>query len=1004
MKPHRACRCRWTSSAPSCCASPGHPSTCPAVDDVPCSRPSRWRAGGVVGAERLIDTLWPDEPAGRTRSRRSTTTSRGCVDTSGRPRTGCVVPAAGTPSTWTARTSTPTARVSWPPSSKGATPDEVARLAREALDLWRGDALRGVPRRPAAGERGRRPRRAPAAAARRPHRGPRLARGRSGGGRGDLRRRPPQPLRERSVLLLMRALAAEGRSGRRDGRRCRLPARPRRGDRTGPGPPLAALEQEIANHEHPTGSPAPPTLFTTRQLARPSGPLVGRRQDREEILRLLADHRVVTVTGPGGVGKTRLALDLAAEEFLGSDGGGRSSRVVDLVRGRGSEPRLPVGGLAARAPDRRPTSRRATSRLPSGRAGCSSCWTTVSTSREACRQLVATLDAQAPHVRVLATSRVTLHAPGEYVVRLQPLPVPGTTTDLAHAERQASVRAFVEHARRRRNELPLQPEDVAPLVEVLRHLDGLPLAIELVAGQAAMMPISAVRDRLGRALDLHTGVAGPEDDRQRTLRGTIAWSYALLDDAERALLRSIAPFPGGVDLGGVETLAADAVPGQDPLPLLQRLVDASLVVVDPSLTRYRLLFTVRAFLLDELAARGELLEAPRSASSTWAVRDRAPSSAPRCSVTGRGGRRPAAACGARQPARRPRPRADGATNWTPAWTSRWRRPGLDLARPARAVGLVPRAGRRARDRRAPPRGRRRSSEAADVARLTGDFDLCVALAERALRTETSSAGRPAGRRAAGPRWRRSRTSVATSCGPPAVGQGGEVPRTPSARSATWPRPRSPPGTAVTSPEPVILHRPGLGTPMPSARVRVRGPSPDTSRARSSPCDDPAARSRLHRRHRGARSVGANFVEGVASVALASARTRTGDHVGAAELFGHLLGYWSATGHQPQLWTTARNAVPLLVCARPHPGGRAAPAARGPPPSGGGRHKQIARHSGRSFTSVDDLARAGGSSAASGGGDADPGRGHRAGPAALVRITTTRDPARASRRGAGQCAG
>ncbi|MET0837903.1 MAG: hypothetical protein ABWY19_03915, partial [Marmoricola sp.] len=105
----------------------------------------------------------------------------------------------------------------------------------------------------------------------------------------------------------------------------------------------------------------------------------------------------------------------------------------------------------------------------------------------------------------------------------------------------------------------------------------------------------------------------------------------------------------------------------------------------------------------------------------------------------------------------------------------------------------------------------------------------------------------------------------------------------------------------------------------------------------------------------ARSVGANFVEGVASVALASARTRTGDHTGAAELFGHLLGYWAATGHQPQLWTTARNAVPLLVA---HGSTREAVllllhADRAP--RAASVNEQIARHSGRSFTSVHDLA-------------------------------------------------
>ena len=558
--------------------------------------------GGVVGAERLIDTLWPDEPPADAVQAIYNHVSR--LRRHLGPASDRLRRTGGGYALDLDREDLDAERARQLASElKGATPDEVARVAREALDLWRGEALEEF-------------------------RDIRLLESEAAGldelrlrlrddltealvSRGDAAAAAEatsvvsaEPLRERSVLLLMRALARRRARGRGDGSRRRVPARARRRDRTRPGSRPGCAR---AGDRQPrtAGSPVPATLFTSRQLARPSGPLVGRRQDREEILRLLADHRVVTVTGPGGVGKTRLALDLAAEESLGSGSGGSLVSVVDLsVVEEASRVCQSVAsqlGLRTGA-DVTPidvASAIGESRLLLVLDNCEHV-------AEACRQLVATLDAQAPHVRVLATSRVTLHAPGEYVVRLQPLPVPGTTTDLAHAERQASVRAFVEHARRHRNGFTLQPEDVAPLVEVLRHLDGLPLAIELVAGQAAMMPISAVRDRLGRALDLHTGVAGPEDDRQRTLRGTIAWSYELLDDAERALLRAIAPFPGGVDLSGVESLAAYAVPGQDPLPLLQRLVDASLVVVDQSLTRYRLLFTVRAFLLDELTTRGEL--------------------------------------------------------------------------------------------------------------------------------------------------------------------------------------------------------------------------------------------------------------------------------------------------------------------------------------------------------------------------------------------------------------
>src|SRR5690606_6111354 len=122
-----------------------------------------------------------------------------------------------------------------------------------------------------------------------------------------------------------------------------------------------------------------------------------------------------------------------------------------------------------------------------------------------CRELVQRLRGSAPGVQALAPSRTTLPAPDEYVLRLRPLPVPRDTTDLAAVRRSPSVRAFVEHARRRRADVELADEDVDDLVAVLRRLDGLPLGIELAARQVAVMPLADVRRRLDRALDLSTG-------------------------------------------------------------------------------------------------------------------------------------------------------------------------------------------------------------------------------------------------------------------------------------------------------------------------------------------------------------------------------------------------------------------------------------------------------------------------------------------------------------------
>ena len=182
------------------------------------------------------------------------------------------------------------------------------------------------------------------------------------------------------------------------------------------------------------------------------------------------------------------------------------------------------------------------------------------------------------------------------------------------------MRAFLEHARRRDRSYELTALDAGPLVEILQHLDGLPLAIELVAGQVAMLPLAAVRDRLGRALDLVTGA------------GRVRGGPAAHPAADHPLV-----------LRPADLAAADAAPRPGRLPRRRRpghrrgarrprwrpattrcgccsgLVDASLLDVDPGRTRYRLLFTVRAFLLEEVAALGELA-ATEDRFLRWAVR------------------------------------------------------------------------------------------------------------------------------------------------------------------------------------------------------------------------------------------------------------------------------------------------------------------------------------------------------------------------------------------------
>jgi DNA-binding SARP family transcriptional activator len=240
------------------------------------------------------------------------------------------------------------------------------------------------------------------------------------------------PFRERTALLHIRAFAADGRSAEAmaaaQGFRTRLV------EETGldPTPALADLEHQVASGLL-AASPRP-------RVTRPDGPMVGRQHDREEVVRLLGSQAVVTLTGPGGVGKTRLALDIAADAaeavVVPFAVVVRPERVCEAVA---STLGLRITGevrptdIAAALADRE---------LLLVLDNCEHL--TV-----ACRDLVAAVRRSAPGVRVLSTSRETLQVSGEYVVRLQPLPVPRDVSDLDALRRQAGVRAFVEHARRR---------------------------------------------------------------------------------------------------------------------------------------------------------------------------------------------------------------------------------------------------------------------------------------------------------------------------------------------------------------------------------------------------------------------------------------------------------------------------------------------------------------------------------------------------------------------------
>jgi predicted ATPase/DNA-binding SARP family transcriptional activator len=392
------------------------------------------------------------------------------------------------------------------------------------------------------------------------------------------------PLREPAVLLLMRTLAATGQAPEalRIGREFRR----RLIDETGldPSPALAERERDIAGGGA-TG-PADRTRPTTR--------LIGREEQVAALHRLLAAERWVTIVGAGGVGKTRVALEVAQ----------RSEAPIVLLLAPVTDPAAIPHALASALNlqvvqgDVLAACMAFLGEHP-GLLVVDNCEHLL----DAARETVTALLSACPRLSVLATSREPLGLGAEHTFRLSPLTLPGRDKDLAHVP---SVALFLDRARRVRPGPPPAQEDLRLVADIVRRLDGLPLAIELAAGRLSGLSLPDLHRRLDRALDLLGGRTGG-GARHRTLRATVAWSYQLLDDDERRLFRYLSVFVDGIALDDAERLATDLGLADDPGTVLSRLVDTSMLDAEftEDGTRYRMLETLRAFGLDRLAAEGE---------------------------------------------------------------------------------------------------------------------------------------------------------------------------------------------------------------------------------------------------------------------------------------------------------------------------------------------------------------------------------------------------------------
>jgi predicted ATPase len=340
--------------------------------------------------------------------------------------------------------------------------------------------------------------------------------------------------------------------------------------------------------------------------------LFGREAELTGLTRLLTAERLVTIVGPGGVGKTRLALELAQRSRRTAE-----VYVVELapVTDPAAVPDVLARALGVESGAGDPMARCVLHLRHGGRLlVLDNCEHVL----DAVRQLVTTLLHSCPELTVLATSRERLSVASEQTSVLAPLPMPGAR-DTDRMESVPSVALFLARARRVRSDFTPDPAQLATLARLVRALDGLPLAIELAAGRVSSLGLDDLEARLDRALDLLRLPAVDNSGRHHTLRAAIEWSYDLLPPSHRRLFRHLAVFPGGFDLATAEQLSRHLDPSEDSTTMLTRLVDCSMVIAElEGAPRYRMLDTLRAFGLDRLAASGELEDA-RTYMLRWAV-------------------------------------------------------------------------------------------------------------------------------------------------------------------------------------------------------------------------------------------------------------------------------------------------------------------------------------------------------------------------------------------------
>ena len=347
-------------------------------------------------------------------------------------------------------------------------------------------------------------------------------------------------------------------------------------------------------------------------LPRRNSPFVGRLAEKRDVGRMLADERLVTLTGAGGTGKTRLALEVAAGTLPRLPGG---AWLVDLspLSDPALLPHTVAAALGVHEEAGRPITEALVARL-ADRPPLLLILDNAEHLLAACAHLAEVLLQQVPGIRLLVTSREPLGITGEWTFHVRPLAVPDDddARPLSALAQVEAVRLFLDRLRAVDPRFELTAENAPAVSRICRRLDGIPLALELAAARVRVLPVEAIADRLGDRFRLLNAGSRTALPRHQTLRALIDWSYDQLTELEQTLFRRLAAFAGGWTLEAAEEVAAfGGLDSWAVVDLLFQLVSKSVVERDEvgeaatGLSRYRMLETIRDYARDRLIAAGE---------------------------------------------------------------------------------------------------------------------------------------------------------------------------------------------------------------------------------------------------------------------------------------------------------------------------------------------------------------------------------------------------------------